>query len=76
MRQSRFSTYKRLQKVDRPLDPPKKRAGQLGVKLHDRVETAHGVGTVVEIAGDRYLIALDGQLAKVWERLASLKRIA
>lgn len=73
MKQSRFSPYKRFQKIDRPLDPPRKRAGHAVVKINDRVETAHGIGTVVKITDDRYLIALDGQLGKVWERLGSLK---
>jgi|GEM_PF-2190043 len=73
MRQSRFSPYKRFQKIDRPLDPPRKMVGHLAVKINDRVETAHGAGTVVKISDDRYLIALDGQLGKVWERLRSLK---
>jgi hypothetical protein len=37
------------------------------------VQIPNGVGTVVEISGDMYLIDLENQLAKVWERLTSIK---
>ena len=73
MKQSRFSTYKSYKSINRPLDPPRKATGQIQVKVNDRVRTPHGNGTVVEISLDRYLIALDGQIARVWERLSSLK---
>ena len=42
-------------------------------KLNDRVQIPNGVGIVVEISGDMYLIDLENQLAKVWERLTSIK---
>lgn len=42
-------------------------------KLNDRVLIPNGVGTVVEISGDMYLIDLENQLANVWERLTSIK---
>lgn len=42
-------------------------------KLNDRVMTPSGVGTVVEISDDMYLIDLENQLANVWERLSSLR---
>jgi hypothetical protein len=73
MKQARFTQYKKIQSIIRPLDPPRKRPGDVLVKLNDRVETAHGPGRVIEIAEDRYLIELDGQIARVWERLSSLK---
>lgn len=72
MRQFRSSPYKRFEKINRPLDPPRKIAGGRVIKINDRVETAHGLGTVIEISEDRYLIALDDQLGRVWERLRSL----
>ncbi len=45
-------------------------------KLGDRVETPNGVGSVLEISGETYLIDLDDQIAKVWERLRSMKRLS
>ncbi len=42
-------------------------------KLNDRVLTPSGVGIVVEISGDMCLIDLEKQVAKIWERLSSLK---
>lgn len=75
MKQARFTQYKKIQSINRPLDPPRKRPGDILVKLNDRVETAHGTGTVIQIAEDRYLIELDGQIARVWERLSSLKSV-
>ncbi len=41
--------------------------------LNDRVQIPNGIGTVVEISGDMYLIDLENQLAKVWERLTSIR---
>ncbi|MDY0042546.1 MAG: hypothetical protein RBS57_19730 [Desulforhabdus sp.] len=76
MKLSRFSQYKKFQKVNRPLDPPRKIEWGRVAKINDRVETAHGFGTVIEISDDRYLIALDGQLGRVWERLMSLKFVS
>lgn len=73
MKQSRFSTYKNYKAINRPLDPPRKTVGQIHVKINDRVRTPHGNGTVIEISLDRCLIALDGQIAQVWERLSSIK---
>ena len=73
MRESRFSPYKRVQKAKRPLDPPSKTAAYFVVKINDRVQTPHGSGKVIEISDDRYLVALEGQIARVWERINSLK---
>lgn len=50
-----------IREIDRPLDPPGKLVGGRIVRINDRVETAHGLRTVIEISNDRYLIALDGQ---------------
>lgn len=54
------ATTKRSVKVWRP-------------KLNDRVQIPNGVGTVVEISGDMFLIDLENQFANVWERLTSIK---
>jgi hypothetical protein len=45
-------------------------------KVGDRVETPNGVGTVLKISGELYLIDLDNQIANVWERLRSIKRLS
>lgn len=42
-------------------------------KISERVWTPSGMGTVVEISEDMYLIDLENQVANVWERLSSLK---
>ncbi|MCE5336873.1 MAG: hypothetical protein LLG06_20025 [Desulfobacteraceae bacterium] len=42
-------------------------------KLNDRVQTPNGVGVVIEISGDMFLVDLDNQVATVWERLTSIK---
>ncbi len=43
-------------------------------KLHDRVQIPNGIGVVVEIADDMYLVDLENQIANVWERLTSIRR--
>ncbi len=43
-------------------------------KLNERVQIPNGVGTVVEISEDMYLVDLENQLANVWERLTSIRR--
>ena len=73
MRESRFLPYKRVQKTNRPFDPPTKTAAHFVVKINDRVQTPHGSGKVIEISNDLYLVALEGQIARVWERISSLK---
>ena len=40
----------------------------------DRVKTNHGVGTVIEIEGEKYLIDLDGQSAKLWQTAWAMKK--
>lgn len=42
-------------------------------KLDERVQTPSGIGTVVEISESMYLVDLENQVAKVWERLSSIK---
>ncbi|MCE5242711.1 MAG: hypothetical protein ABFD98_00915 [Syntrophobacteraceae bacterium] len=76
MKRNKCTYSKSGYKVDRPLDPPRKIQGTPGIKVNDRVSTPHGFGTVVEISGDRFLVALDGQIGRVWERLSSLKSVS
>ncbi|MEW6664347.1 MAG: hypothetical protein AB1512_03895 [Thermodesulfobacteriota bacterium] len=49
--------------ADSPKPPGKER-----FKKGDRVKTSHGTGTVVETDGEKYLVALDGQVAQLWEK--------
>jgi F-box protein, helicase, 18 len=44
-------------------------------KVGDRVRTSHGTGTVAEINGGKYLVALDGQEGRLWEKNWGLKKI-
>ena len=41
--------------------------------LDERVQTPSGIGTVVKISADMYLVDLEHQIARVWERLRSIK---
>jgi hypothetical protein len=50
--------------------PPRKKPFKVG----DRVKTSHGTGTVIEVDGEKYLVALDGQTAQLWENMWSLKK--
>ena len=43
-------------------------------KLNEKVRTPSGIGTVVEISKDLYLVDLENQIANVWERVTSLRR--
>ena len=43
-------------------------------KIGDRVRTSFGTGTVVEIDGVKYLVALDGRETQLWERAWSLRK--
>lgn len=45
-------------------------------KLSDRVQTPNGVGIVLKISGEMYLVDLENQVASVWERLRSIKRVS
>jgi hypothetical protein len=45
-------------------------------KLSDRVQTPCGVGTVLEISGEMFLVDLENQVANVWERRSSIKRVS
>jgi hypothetical protein len=44
-------------------------------KVGDRVQTSHGKGTVIEADGKKYLVALDGQTAQLWEKAWGLKKV-
>jgi hypothetical protein len=56
-------------KASDPKPPRKKR-----FKVGDRVKTSHGTGTVVEIDGEKYLVDLDGQGAKLWTKEWALRK--
>ncbi len=43
-------------------------------ELNESVLTPNGTGIVVEISNGLYLVDLENQTAKVWERFTSLKR--
>lgn len=51
--------------------PPRKKPFKVG----DRVKTSHGKGIVIEVEGDKYLVALDGQAAQLWEKEWGLRRV-
>ncbi len=73
MREFKFLPYKRAQKANRRLNAPRKTAAHFVVNINDQVQTPHGSGKVIEISNDLYLVALEGQIARVWERISSLK---
>jgi len=56
-------------KAPEPKPPRKKR-----FKIGDRVKTSHGTGTVVEIDGEKYLVDLDRQGARLWTKDWALKK--
>ncbi len=67
------SFRKAVKKVD-SFPKPRERSTQVWrPKLHDRVQIPNGIGTVIEIEEDMFLIDLDNQLANVWERLSSIR---
>ncbi|MBW1985462.1 MAG: hypothetical protein JRI53_12140, partial [Deltaproteobacteria bacterium] len=43
-------------------------------KIGDRVRTSHGIGTVAEIDDEKYLVDLDGQAARLWEKAWGLRK--
>ena len=45
-----------------------------GAPVFSSVRTSHGTGTVVETDGEKYLVALDGQVAQLWEKEWGLKK--
>ena len=53
----------------KPKPPPKK-----PYKVGDKVCTSHGEGTITEIDGDKFLVDLEGQPARLWEKGWGLKR--
>lgn len=44
-------------------------------KIGDRVRTAHGEGTIIELKEEKYLVALDGQAGRLWEKEWGLKKV-
>jgi hypothetical protein len=73
MREFRFLPYKKVQIANRRLNAPRKTAAHFVVNINDQVQTPHGSGKVIEISNDLYLVALEGQIGRVWERISSLK---
>jgi len=69
-----FGSFRGQVKKVNSFPPAYERSAQVWrPKLNQRVRIPNGVGTVVEISGDMFLIDLENQLAKVWERLTSIK---
>jgi hypothetical protein len=50
--------------------PPRKKPFKVG----DRVKTSHGAGTVMEVDGEKYLVALDGQAARLWQKAWGMRK--
>jgi len=57
-------------KAPAPKPPRKKR-----FKIGDRVKTSQGTGTVVEIDGEKYLVDLNGQGARLWTKDWALRKV-
>ena len=55
--------------------PKPKPSHKKSYKVGDRVRTNHGEGTIVEIESDKYLVDLDGQPARLWEKGWGIKRV-
>ena len=53
-----------------PAKPPRKKSFKVG----DRVRTPHGEGSIIEIREEKYLVALDGQTGRIWEKEWGLKK--
>lgn len=68
-RHNRPLPHRPLPGLRRPQPSPKKTFTE-----GDRVKTNHGVGTVIEIEGEKYLIDLDGQSAKLWQTVWAMKK--
>jgi len=45
------------------------------LKVGDTVRTPNGYGQIVKIDGDQYLIAVEKQIARVWERQSALVKV-
>lgn len=54
---------------------PSKPLRKKSFKVGHRVRTSLGNGTIVEISGEKYLVALDRQTARIWEKEWALKKI-
>jgi len=57
-----------------PEAPESKAPRKKRFKIGDRVKTSHGTGTVVEIDGEKYLVDLDGQGARLWTKDWALRK--
>jgi hypothetical protein len=69
-----FNSFRKPARQVNALPPAAKRSIQVWrPKLNDRVQIPNGIGTVVKISGDMYLIDLENQFANIWERLTSIK---
>ena len=69
-----FGSFRRPVKKVNSLPQARERSAQVWrPKLNQRVRIPNGVGTVVEISGDMFLIDLENQFANIWERLTSIK---
>ena len=55
-------------KTRQPYVPPE-------IKVGDKVKAPNGYGVVVEVKGDEYLIALENQKGRVWERRSALVKV-
>ena len=45
-------------------------------KVGETVQTPSGVGTVLKISGEMFLVDLENQKANLWERRSSIKRVS
>jgi F-box protein, helicase, 18 len=67
-----FSVARSVPSKPKPPEPKPLRKKRF--KLNDRVKTSHGTGTVVEIDGEKYLVDLDGQGARLWTKDWALRK--
>jgi hypothetical protein len=68
-----FSFRRSTRKINPMPRTQEKRVELPRPQLNDRVQVPNGIGTVVEIENDMYLIDLENQPARLWERLSSIK---
>ena len=81
MRKSPAGEFYAFRKPARKINPMPRRTHDRIVELpkpqiDDRVQVPNGLGTVVEISGDMYLVDLENQTARLWERLSSIKLLS
>jgi hypothetical protein len=58
----------------KPKAPDRKPPRKKRFKIGDSVTTSHGTGAVVEIDGEKYLVDLDGQGARLWTKDWALRK--